>query len=88
VIIIREDPASRRAGAPKHRQRFLSVRPGGWCRTPVNSSGTGVIRVCTLYSPADRAAQGAIPPGQPPPPPHPPLQSASKGIGGARGLAI
>ena len=32
------------AGAPKHRQRFLSVRPGGWCRTPVNSSGTGVIR--------------------------------------------
>ena len=69
MIIIREDPASRRAGAPKHRQRFLSVRPGGWCRTPVNSSGTGVIRVCTLYSPADRAAQGAIPPGQPPPPP-------------------
>ena len=28
------------AGAPKHRQRFLSVRPGGWSRTPVNSSGT------------------------------------------------
>ena len=21
-------------------QRFLSVRPGGWCRTPLNSSGT------------------------------------------------
>ena len=31
---------TRQAGAPKHRQRFLSVRPGGWCRTPVNSSGT------------------------------------------------
>ena len=31
---------TRRAGAPKHRQRFLSVRPGGWSRTPVNSSGT------------------------------------------------
>ena len=28
------------AGAPKHRQRFLSVRPGGWCRTPVHCSGT------------------------------------------------
>ena len=28
------------AGAPKHRQRFLSVRPGGWSRPPVNSSGT------------------------------------------------
>ena len=26
------------AGAPKHRQRCLSVRPGGWSRTPVNSS--------------------------------------------------
>ena len=35
--VIRENPASR---APKHRQRFLSVRPGGWCRTPVYSSGT------------------------------------------------
>ena len=32
--VIRE---TRRAGAPRHRQRFLSVRPGGWSRTPVNS---------------------------------------------------
>ena len=52
---------------------FLSVRPGGWCRTPVNSSGTGVIRVLQT------AAQWVTPP-------HPPLQSASEGIGGARGL--
>jgi hypothetical protein len=35
--VIRE---TRRAGAPRHRQRFLSVRPGGWSRTPVHSSGT------------------------------------------------
>ena len=41
--VIRENPASR--GTETHRQRFLSVRPGGWCRTPVNSSGTRVIRV-------------------------------------------
>ena len=30
------------AGAPKHRQRFSSVRPGGWSRTPVHSSGTSL----------------------------------------------
>ena len=40
VIVIRK---TRRAGAPKHRQRFLSVRPGGWSRTPVNSSGTRAV---------------------------------------------
>jgi hypothetical protein len=34
---------TRQRGAPKHRQRFLSVRPGGWCRTPVNSSGTRAV---------------------------------------------
>ena len=76
-------PCGRRAcvaGAPKHRQRILSVRPGGWSRTSVNSSGTGVIRVLQT------AAQWVTPPGQPFPPPHPPLQSTSEGIGGARGL--
>ena len=38
--VIREKRKTRRAGAPKHRQKCLSVRPGGWSRTPVNSSGT------------------------------------------------
>ena len=38
--VIMENPASR---APKHWQRFLSVGTGGWCRTPVNSSGTRAV---------------------------------------------
>ena len=38
--VVRCSGKTRRTGAPKHRQRFLSVRPGGWSRTPVNSSGT------------------------------------------------
>ena len=46
IHIVSDDQVTgenRRAGAPKHRQRFLSVRPGGWSRTPVNSSGTRLI---------------------------------------------
>ena len=49
---------------------------GGWCRTPVNSSGTGVIRVLQT------AAQGATPPGQPSPPP--PIRLFRRHRGGAR----
>ena len=48
---------TRRASAPKHRQRFLSVRPGGWSRTPVNSSSTRLT--LTL----DGVAQWVTPPG-------------------------
>ena len=36
--VIRENPASR--GIDTSAEAFLSVRPGGWCRTPVNSRGT------------------------------------------------
>ena len=41
VQVIRGSGKTRRAGAPKHRQRFLSVRPGGWSRTP---RSTAVVR--------------------------------------------
>ena len=34
--------------APKHRQKFLSVCPGGWCRTPVHSSGTSSMLLLLL----------------------------------------
>ena len=42
------------AGSPKHRQKILSVRPGGWCRTPVQSSDQ-VIR----ENPASRGTEAS-----------------------------
>ena len=68
------------AGAPKHRQRFLSVRPGGWSRTPVNSSGTR-LTLALDGGPRDHSARQSRRTRS-----HPPPQSASEGIGGARGL--
>ena len=52
VLVIRWSGKTRQAGAPKHRQRFLSARPGGWCRTPVNSSGIYTRGGVTRRSPA------------------------------------
>ena len=44
---------TRRAGAPEHRQRFLSVRPGGWSRTPVNRTRLWFIyKILTRYGPS------------------------------------
>ena len=48
---------TRQAGAPKHRQRLLSVRPGGWCRTPVNSSGTRAVTRSIDGGPRDLSAR-------------------------------
>ena len=71
---VREKPASR--GTAKHRQRFLSARPGGWCRTPVTTAVvrggvTRSVRVCVLYyplvcrrrGPDAQKPQGISPPG-------------------------
>ena len=46
---------------PKHRQRFLSVRPGGWCRTPVNSSAA-VVRGRSPALDGGPRRQGTSPP--------------------------
>ena len=68
------------AGAPKHRQRS--------CRSAladgVERRSTAVVRGLSVYS--RRRPNGSLRPVNRSPPPHPPLQSASEGIGGARGL--
>ena len=79
--MIRENPASRGTETSAEVLVGPPLGAGGWSRTPVNSSGTRL----TL------ALGGGL---EGPPHPrqsrrtrsHPPLQSASEGIGGARGL--
>jgi hypothetical protein len=68
----------RRAGAPKHRQRFLSARPGGWGRTPVNSSGTRLTLAL---------GGGLEGPPRPAITPYPFPSASSVGVGRHRGSA-
>ena len=74
-------------GKPGHRNigrgSCRSALAGG-----VERRSTAVVRVNSSYpctpdgGPMGHSARSTVPP----PPPHPPLQSASEGIGGARGL--
>ena len=69
---------TRQAGAPKHRQRFLSVRPGGWSETPVNSSGT------RLTLALGGGLEGPLRPAMAP---YPFPSASSVGVGRRRGSA-
>ena len=80
-MVIRENPASRGTETPAE----VLVGPP-WRMVSVERRSTQQWYggyPCTLDGgPMGHSARSTVPP----PPPHPPLQSASEGIGGARGL--
>ena len=80
--MIRGKPAQRRStvGAPKNRQRILSVHRSGWSRNAGPQQWYGGIRSTLRGSPLGASARSIVTP------PPSASYSASESTGGARGL--